>query len=114
MGFLSSNFSVLGTNIDENGNSFVSLFESLDNTNLYWYGSQFHPEKSQYVFDAYNGQNNVQHNVDAIMVNQYFVEFFVNECRLRNTNTMSQNEYDSKVIYNFTPYFVSNGSETYE
>eukprot|EP01083_Nonionella_stella_P092926 260264_1 len=112
--WLSSNLSVLGTNTDEYGNTFVSLIESLEETKLYWYGSQFHPEKPQYVFDAHHNDNHIAHDMNAIIVSQYLVEFFVNECRMRNTNTMNQSEYDRNVIYNYHPYFVDNGTVTYE
>ena len=114
---LSNNFTILGTSLDEYGLKFVSLIQSKNNKingDLYWFGSQFHPEKPQYIFDKNNGNNNIVHNIDAIMTNQYFATFFVNECRLRNDNIMDTNEYNDKVIYNYQPYFIYNGTHSYE
>ena len=115
--YLANNFTILGESIDEYGFRFVSLIQSINdgvNGDLYWFGSQFHPEKPQYIFDKNNGDNNIVHNVDGIMVNQYFTTFFVNECRLRNNNEMDTDEYKERVIYNDMPYFLYNGTRSYE
>ena len=115
--YLSNNFTILGESIDQYGDSFVTLIQSINNEengNLYWFGSQFHPEKVQYIFDKNDGDNNIVHNVDGIIVNQYFSTFFVNECRERNNNEMDTDEYNTKVIYNYEPYFIYNGTHSYE
>eukprot|EP01083_Nonionella_stella_P160721 525639_1 len=89
--YLQGNMSLLGSSMDANGTWFGTLQESKndgENTFQYIYASQFHPEKPSFIFDAYNGTNNIPHSLDAIYANQYFAEFFVNECRLRNDNKM--------------------------
>jgi hypothetical protein len=103
--YLKTNFSVIGLSNDDTNTPFVTLMESLAATGLYWYGSQFHPEKPQYEFDTGDGEN-IPHNLNAIFANQYFAEFFVNEARLRNDNVMNQNTYLANVIYNWPAYFI--------
>lgn len=111
--YLKGNMSLLGSSMDLNGKWFGTLQESKNNgekdTFQYIYGSQFHPEKPQFVFDAMNETNNIVHNIDAIYVNQYFVEFFVNECRVRNDNVMQQQMYQDLVIYNYNAYWFDDG-----
>merc|ERR1712087_340456 len=111
---LASNFTVLGTNRDENGTEFVSLIESRKELGLYWYGSQFHPEKNSYEFDSHKEKNHIVHSADAVLCGSYFAQFFVNECRMRNDNAMSLDMYRSKVVYNDVPYFVEYGEGSYE
>mmetsp|Transcript_1047 Transcript_1047/g.1398 ORF Transcript_1047/g.1398 Transcript_1047/m.1398 type:complete len:329 (-) Transcript_1047:24-1010(-) len=112
--YANENFTILGTQNDNDNKPFVTLIESKDELGLYWYGSQFHPEKPQYEFDLDNGNNNIVHNLDAIISNQYFAEFFVNEARLRNDNTMSSDYYNTHIIYNYSPIIIDNGESTYQ
>eukprot|EP01084_Bolivina_argentea_P055254 101304_1 len=112
--YLKGNMSLLGISMDLNGRWFGTLQES-KNSSTYnsfqsVYASQFHPEKPQYVFDEHNGSNHISHSLDAIYVNQYFVEFFVNECRLRNDNVMDKQTYQDSVIYNYAPYWYDDGA----
>lgn len=110
---MNGNLSILGTSLDESGNAFATLVESVDDGFLYWYGSQFHPEKPAFVFDYKKGVDMV-HSLDGIYVNEYFAEFFVNECRLRNQNSMVMDVYNTHVIFNYVPYFMYNGTHSYE
>ena len=82
--------------------TFVSLIESKDELGLYWYGSQFHPEKPMYEF-----AKNIPKSIEAMYSNQYFAEFFVNECRLRNNNKMNNELYQQNNLYNFNPYYTA-------
>ena len=111
--YLKGNMSLLGTSQDLNGKWFGALQQSKNNgepnTFQAIYASQFHPEKPQFVFDADNGTNNIPHSIDAIYVNQYFVEFFVNEARIRNDNIMDQQLYQQSVIYNYHSYWYDDG-----
>ena len=111
--YLNGNFSLLGLSNDRENLQFISLVESKSEFNLYWYASQFHPEKPQYEL---NGKDkHIPHDLNAIYANQYFVEFFVNECRLRNNNTMSESYYVNNVIYNYNPYYINqNDTRSYE
>ena len=104
--YLTSNFTLLGTSFDRNGVEFVTLVESLHELNLYWFASQFHPEKSQYEFDSAH-DSNFPHSLKSIYSNQYLAEFFVNECKTRNNHIMATDAYLSNVIYNYNPLFVT-------
>ncbi|ETO15722.1 hypothetical protein RFI_21642 [Reticulomyxa filosa] len=137
--YLINNFTLLGTSNDADNVTFITLMESIDSLQLFWYvfhifaneyfsvvyviynffffllldqfcitryGSQFHPEKPQYEFDA-SDATNTPHFYDAIFANQYLSEFFVNECRLRNNNTMSQTNYENSVIYNYNAFYLA-------
>jgi len=100
--YLNGNFSVISTSNDIYGKEFVSLMESRDNIGLYWYGSQFHPEKNQYEY-----AKNVPKSYNGTFIGQYLSTFFVNECRLRNNNIMNKNEYEMRVIYNYNPIYTA-------
>lgn len=104
--FLASNMTLLGTSVDRDGVEFATLVQTQPELGLYWYLSQFHPEKTQYIFDA-TGDENLQHSLSAVFANQYLAEFFVNECRLRNEHAMDSDTYWAQVIYNYAPYFIA-------
>eukprot|EP01083_Nonionella_stella_P007378 21342_1 len=104
--YLVHNFSLLATSVDLNGVEFVSLIESKRDVGLYWFGSQFHPEKPMYEF-----AKNVPKDFNATYSNQYFAEFFVNECRIRNNNKMENEMFVEKSIYNFDPYYTAMKSD---
>ena len=114
--YLNTNFSLLGTSTDKNNSQFVTLVESKRELGLYWYGSQFHPEKPVYEFDGTNSyRDTIPHSLDAIIVNEYFAQFFVNQCRMQNNNSMTDKEYVKHVIYNYYPYYVNqNKSKFFE
>ena len=106
--YLSTNFSVLGTSRDRNNSQFVTLIESQTQLGLYWFGSQFHPERPSWEF---NGEqeysDSIPHSLDAIISNQYLSQFFVNQCRMQNNNSMTHEEYVKKVIYRFDSYYIN-------
>ena len=101
---LNGNFSLLSNSYDIYNTSFVSLVETFENTGLYWYGSQFHPEIPEYIFFK---DMNINHGFNTMMSNTYFSQFFVNECRIRNNNIMDDEVYNKTVIYNYNPYFIT-------
>ena len=100
--YVSGNFTILSTSIDIYNVTFVSLIESNNDLGLYWYGSQFHAEKPMYEF-----AKNIPKTLNATYSNQYFAQFFVNECRLRNNNKMENKLYDNNNIYNYDPYYTA-------
>ena len=108
--YLKGNFSVLGVSYDRLNQSFVALIESNKNLGLKWFGSQFHPEKVQFELNG-NQDTNTPHDIQSIFANQYFANFFVEQCRISNNNTMFESEYDKRIIYNYTPYY-SDANET--
>eukprot|EP01084_Bolivina_argentea_P162405 282646_1 len=103
--YLASNFSVLGISYDRWNQPFVALIESKKELGLKWFGAQFHPEKPSFEFNAVQ-DTNIPHSIDATYVNQYFVEFFVEQCRESNNITMPQNEYNKRIIYNYQAYYL--------
>lgn len=96
--YLTGNFTNLGISYDKDGIAFVSLIESKDmiingNTiQLAWYASQYHPEKAAYQFTNWLWPSDKTHTVKSIIVNQYFAQFFVNQCRILNNNILSIQE----------------------
>ncbi|ETO18410.1 hypothetical protein RFI_18855 [Reticulomyxa filosa] len=70
------------------------------------YGSQFHPEKPMFEY-----ARNVPKTLNAICANQYFAQFFVNECRIRNNRVMDQSLYQMLNIFNDPAHFVASQSD---
>jgi hypothetical protein len=64
-------------NNDSQGLEFVSSFE---HKKYPIYGVQFHPEKNAFEWKK---TNNNPHTANAILVQQYFANFFVNEGNVR-------------------------------
>ena len=114
--YLSGNFSNLGVSYDRNGVAFVSLLESKvlpNGVQLSWYASQFHPEKAAYQFTNWYWPNDNSHTVKAVITNQYFSQFFVNECRIRNDNTLNK---DTQQLFmqsqDYKTFFIGKGQNT--
>jgi gamma-glutamyl hydrolase len=61
------------------GRPFVASMETTgENARYPFYGTQFHPEKAARI---YNPTQAVNHGWESVLLNQYFAEFFVQECR---------------------------------
>lgn len=73
---LDNTFRIISQNIDKNGLKFIS---SLEHVNKPFYGLQFHPEKN--IYEWIDGKN-IPHSSNAVMVSQYFANFFVNESKV--------------------------------
>eukprot|EP01084_Bolivina_argentea_P189508 325883_1 len=104
--YLIGNFSSLGVSYDRLGNPFIALIESneINGVQVSWYGSQFHPEK-YYQFTP-TWTPNFTHDIKDVISNQYFTEFFQNECRTKNNNQMKKEVYEQLVIYNFATTYI--------
>ncbi|XP_030622096.1 gamma-glutamyl hydrolase [Chanos chanos] len=95
-------FSILSTNIAENGSKFVSTMEG---KKYPFYGVQWHPEVNRFQWDP-NYQ--FPHSKNAVRVSSLLAEFFVNEAR-RSLHRFSQPEEEIKaLIYNYSPVYVGN------
>jgi hypothetical protein len=70
---MDTEWQVTAVNRDSQGLEFVSSFE---HKRYPLYGVQFHPEKNAYEWKA---TNNNPHTSNAILVLQYFANFFVDE-----------------------------------
>lgn len=64
---------MLSLNHDRNGTEFISSLESVDYP---FYGVQFHPEKNAYEWKI---GTRIPHSKEAVVITQYFADFFVNE-----------------------------------
>jgi len=70
---------------DTEGKKYVSSYES---PNMPIYGTQYHPEKVAFEWRA---GYPINHGYDAVRLQQYLANFFVNETR-KNTNLFPQQE----------------------
>lgn len=100
---LTSFFTVLSTNEDRRGRSFVSTVEAQDYP---VYGTQWHPEKNQfeYGFQAGAGKQPLEvinHSWNAIQAGQYMANFFVNEARKSEHTYPSEAEEAAALVYNW-------------
>ena len=87
-----------------NNQPFVAYIEG---TTLPLYGSQFYPEKITFEWDS---SENIPHEFDAIRLEQWLGNFFVNETR-RNWNQFPNETYALLfVIENFNTTIVPNSS----
>ncbi|XP_073675688.1 gamma-glutamyl hydrolase [Garra rufa] len=99
---LSGFFSVLSTNIAENGLEFVSTMEG---RKYPFYGVQWHPEVNRFQWDSHH---NFPHSFNAVRVSSLLAEFFVNEGRRSSHHFSDAAEESSALIYNYNPVYVAN------
>lgn len=92
-------YSILSTNDDRAGRAFVSTIEG---KKYPVYGTQFHPEKNP--FEWVVEPTPIPHSNDAVLVAQYFANFFVAEAR-KSTHTFGAKENDY-LIYNYPANFT--------
>ena len=98
---LSSTLTVLSTNTDRNGRPFVSTVEGVGNLPIY--GSQWHPEKPQYEWDA---SLPIPHDPAAIAANQAFASFFGSEVRRNNATFPTAAAASAALIYNYPAVYT--------
>ncbi|XP_026100152.1 gamma-glutamyl hydrolase-like [Carassius auratus] len=99
---LSGFFSVLSTNIAQNGFEFVSTVEG---RKYPFYGVQWHPEVNRFQWDPHY---NFPHSRNAVHVSSLLAEFFVNEGRRSSHHFREAAEESSALIYNYSPVYVAN------
>lgn len=97
---LSKFWKILSKNKDRKGIEFISTIESID---FPLYATQWHPEKNSFEWTIREGIN---HSPNAILVTQYFSNFFVQEARKSNHRFQSEVAENKALIYNFNPEFV--------
>ncbi|KAF0974257.1 hypothetical protein FDP41_006867 [Naegleria fowleri] len=90
---------LLATNRDRKGREFVSLFE---NKRYPFFASQFHPEKIAFEWC----HEDIDHSYDSLLANQYFSQFFVNECRKSQHKFKTESDELKALIYNYTPVYT--------
>lgn len=101
---LQSFFSLLSTNVAENGAQFVSTIEG---KNYPFYGVQWHPEVNRFQWKS---DLNFPHSLHAVQLSSLMAEFFVNEGRRSLHQFDNPEEEASSLIYNYTPVYAGNFS----
>lgn len=100
---LTKTFSVLSTNADRTGRAFVSTVEGKA---MPVWAAQWHPEKNIFEQGAVLPEGYpyevVQHTLEAVMVSQYFANFFVAQCRESTHAFASAEEEWGSLIYRYT------------
>uniref|UniRef100_A0A3B5LKP5 folate gamma-glutamyl hydrolase n=1 Tax=Xiphophorus couchianus TaxID=32473 RepID=A0A3B5LKP5_9TELE len=99
---LSGFFSLLSTNVAENGAHFVSTIEG---KRYPFYGVQWHPEVNRF---QWNRKFSFPHSSHAVRLSSQIAEFFINEGRKSFHHFDSPEEEDASLIYKFTPVYTSN------
>lgn len=105
---LDSDWRVTTVNNDSQGLEFISSFEHKE---FPIYGVQFHPEKNAYEWKK---TNNNPHTANAILVQQYFANFFVNEARKNSNQFPSPAEEQATLIYNYAPTYTGKNDSAFE
>ncbi|XP_067141508.1 gamma-glutamyl hydrolase-like isoform X2 [Centruroides vittatus] len=79
-----------------------------------FYAVAWHPEKNQYEF-VYNAKHqNIPHGYEAILISQYFANFFVNETRKNFHRFSSVKQEQEALIYNYNPVYTGLHGSSYE
>ncbi|KAK5871009.1 hypothetical protein PBY51_003912 [Eleginops maclovinus] len=99
---LHSFFSLLSTNVAENGVHFASTIEG---KRYPFYGVQWHPEVNRFQWD---GKHNFPHSAHAVQLSSLLAQFFVNEGRRSLHQFDNPEEEASSLIYNNTPVYAGN------
>ncbi|XP_051278576.1 gamma-glutamyl hydrolase [Dicentrarchus labrax] len=99
---LQSFFSILSTNVAENGAHFVSTIEG---KRYPFYGTQWHPEVNRFQWDR---KRNFPHSAHAVQLSSLLAQFFVEEGRRSLHQFDNPEEEASSLIYNYTPVYAAN------
>ncbi|XP_074526949.1 gamma-glutamyl hydrolase [Halichoeres trimaculatus] len=95
-------FSVLSTNVAQNGALFIS---TLEGKKYPFYGVQWHPEVNRFQWDR---KLNFPHSLHAVQLSAQLAEFFVQEGRRSLHQFDNPEEEASSLIYNYTPVYAAN------
>lgn len=95
-------FSVLSTNVAQNGAHFIS---TLEGRKYPFYGVQWHPEVNRFQWDR---ELNFPHSSHAAQLSARLAEFFVQEGRRSLHQFDNPEEEASSLIYNYTPVYAAN------
>ncbi|XP_026178635.1 gamma-glutamyl hydrolase isoform X1 [Mastacembelus armatus] len=99
---LQSFFSVLSTNVAENGAHFVSTIEG---KRYPFYAVQWHPEVNRFQWDK---KLNFPHSRHAVQLSSLLADFFANEGRSSLHQFDNPEEEAASLIYNYTPVYAAN------
>ncbi|CAL8296187.1 gamma-glutamyl hydrolase [Gadus morhua] len=95
-------YTVLSTNVAENGATFISTMEA---KNYPFYGVQWHPEVNRFQWAP-----DVQfpHSPYAVRVSSLLAEFYIDEGRRSFHSYDTPDEEASSLIYNYQPVYAGN------
>ncbi|KDR20013.1 Gamma-glutamyl hydrolase [Zootermopsis nevadensis] len=105
---MDKDWNVTAVDSDSEGLEFVSSFEHKLHP---FYGVQFHPEKNSFEWKA---TKYIPHTANAILVQQYFANFFVKEARKNHHQFPSQDDEEAALIYNYQPTYTGKNDSTFE
>ncbi|XP_076005498.1 gamma-glutamyl hydrolase [Genypterus blacodes] len=100
--YLKSFYTILSTNIAENGVHFVSTIEG---RTYPFYGVQWHPEVNRFQWDS---KLHFPHSRHAVQVSSLLADFFGNEGRKSLHHFDNPEKEASALIYNYTPMYAGN------
>ncbi|KAF2355021.1 Peptidase C26 [Trinorchestia longiramus] len=98
---VSENFSATSVNTDENGLMYVSTIE---HKKYPIFGTQWHPEKNSYEWRI---DYQIPHSANAVDLERYMSKVFVQQARRNNNTFSSEEELESRLIYNFSAVYAA-------
>ncbi|DBA04646.1 TPA: hypothetical protein N0F65_012229 [Lagenidium giganteum] len=99
-------YTVLSTNVDRNNREFISTIEA---KKYPIFAVQFHPEKNNFEYGEYDDGTPyevIDHSYEAILMSQYFANFFINEARKNDLRFKDPKVEQAALIYNYQTYTV--------
>merc|ERR1712037_1035441 len=88
------------TGLDRAGKEFIAVIEG---KKYPVFGTQFHPEKNSFEWST---KSDIPHSHDAVLTTQAFSNFFVAQARENSRKFPSEDDLNSKLIYNYAPVFT--------
>lgn len=89
---------VIATDIDVDGNEFVTMYEGKDYP---IFGTMIHPEKAVSSMSKFN---NFDHSNEGVQLNRYFADWFVRECK-KNDNRYSYYSHEVEALIGNYDFF---------
>lgn len=106
---LATTFDILSTNHDLKGTPFISTIEA---KHAPIYGTQWHPERSQFEFNDYD--HGISYTQSARNAMYAASSFFANQCRKSNQAFDSFDTLDKYIIFNYSPTYNGFSTQTYQ
>lgn len=93
-------FKIVSTSNDRKGKPFIATMEARKYP-IYMF--QWHPGKPLFEWSTVK---DIRHTREAILIAQYFADFFVNQARLSDHQFPSTEEEKKALIYNYAPTYT--------
>ncbi|XP_043238866.1 gamma-glutamyl hydrolase-like isoform X2 [Amphibalanus amphitrite] len=108
---LASDYRLIATNRDWNGQEFVSAFEHRTRP---IYGVQFHPEKNIFEWGEKDNIDAIPHWKEAIQASQYLANFFIDEVRKNTHRYQSVEQEKADLIYQYSPVYSGDTDSVFD